>query len=312
MDALSQLVATLDLRGRMDLRCLFGPGFSVPHAPVGPWRAPFHVALAGECEVWLPAQRRAIPLRQGSLLVLPHGDAHVVRGVTARRGPAIRQVDGPVLPLKTNLAQPDAVALDLLCGEFEFTGRRRSSVLDALPEHIVVPFDATPGAAWLRGLVGMMAHEIEGRQPGAAAIVAGLCGTLFTLALRAHLAQQPQQRGVLGLMARERLAPALQAMLAEPQRAWTVDELASRCHLSRATFARQFQQAAGCGPIELLTTLRMELASRLLAQGAQDSASVGEAVGYRSEAAFNRAFARHAGVTPGRFRRAAGGRGAPA
>jgi len=27
MDALSQLVATLDLRGRMDLRCLFGPGF---------------------------------------------------------------------------------------------------------------------------------------------------------------------------------------------------------------------------------------------------------------------------------------------
>ena len=313
MDALSQLVATLDLRGRMDLRCLFGPGFSVPHQGVGPWRAPFHVALAGECEVWLPAQRRAIPLRQGSLLVLPHGDAHVVRGVSARRGPAIRTDDGQVLPLKTNLARPDAaVALDLLCGEFEFTGRRRSSVLDALPAHIVVPFDATPGAAWLRGLVGMMAHEIEQQQPGAAAIVAGLCGTLFTLALRAHLAQQPQQQGVLGLMVQERLAPALQAMLAEPQRPWTVDEMARCCHLSRATFARQFQQAAGCGPIELLTTLRMELASRLLAQGGQDSASVGEAVGYRSEAAFNRAFTRHAGMTPGRFRRAAGGRSVPA
>lgn len=312
MDPLSQLVSTLDLRGRMDLRCLFGPGFSVTHDPVGPWRAPFHVALAGACEVWLPARRCAIALREGSLLVLPHGDAHVVRGVSSRRGPAIRQVDGPVLPLKTNLTRPGPVALDLLCGEFEFAGRRRSSVLDALPAHIVVPFDATPGAAWLRGLVGMMAHEIEARQPGAAAIVAGLCGTLFTLALRAHLAQQPQQRGVLGLMARERLAPALQAMLAEPQQAWTVDELASRCHLSRATFARQFQQAAGCGPIELLTTLRMELASRLLAQGGQDSASVGEAVGYRSEAAFNRAFTKHAGITPGRFRRAAGGRGSPA
>ncbi|NKI92378.1 AraC family transcriptional regulator [Rhizobacter sp. SG703] len=308
MDALTQLVATLDLRGRMDLRCLFGPGFSVPHAATGPWRAPFHVVLAGECEVWLPAQRRAIALRQGSLLVLPHGDAHVVRGVSARRGPAIRTDDGPVLPLKTNLASPEAAALDLLCGEFEFAGRRRSSVLDALPAHIVVPFEATPGAAWLRGLVGMMAHEIEQQQPGAAAIVAGLCGALFTLALRAHLAQQPQQRGVLGLMVRERLAPALQAMLSEPQRPWTVDEMARRCHLSRATFARQFLQAAGCGPIELLTTLRMELASRLLAQGGHDSASVGEAVGYRSEAAFNRAFARHAGVTPGRFRRAAGGR----
>jgi AraC family transcriptional activator of mtrCDE len=311
VDVLSQLVATLDLRGRMDLRCLFGPGFSVPHAAIGPWRAPFHVVLAGECEVWLPAQRCAVPLRQGSLLVLPHGDAHVVRGVSARRGPAIRTDEGPVLPLKTNLVPPQAAALDLLCGEFEFAGRRRSSVLDALPSHVVVPFDATPGAAWLRGLVGMMAHEIEQQRPGAAAIVAGLCGALFTLALRAHLAQQPQQQGVLGLMARERLAPALQAMLAEPQRPWTVDEMARCCHLSRATFARQFQQAAGCGPIELLTTLRMELASRLLAQGGQDSASVGEAVGYRSEAAFNRAFTRHAGVTPGRFRRAAGGRVPP-
>lgn len=306
MDALSQLIAALDLRGRMDLRCLFGPGFSVPHTAVGPWRAPFHVAMAGECEVWLPVQRIAIPLRRGSLLVLPHGDAHVVRGLTAqaRRGPPIRLEDSPVLPLKTNLEPSEDASLDLLCGEFEFAGRRRSSVLDALPAHIVVPFDATPGEAWLRGLVGMMANEIEQQQPGAAAIVAGLCGTLFTLALRAHLAQQPQQSGVLGLMVQARLAPALQAMLAEPQRAWTVDDMANLCHLSRATFARQFQQAAGCGPIELLTTLRMELASRLLAQGGQDSATVGEAVGYRSEAAFNRAFTRHAGMTPGRFRRA--------
>ena len=47
----------------------------------------------------------------------------------------------------------------------------------------------------------------------------------------------------------------------------------------------------------------MELASRLLAVGDQDTASVGEAVGYRSEAAFNRAFTRHAGMTPGRYRR---------
>ena len=41
----------------------------------------------------------------------------------------------------------------------------------------------------------------------------------------------------------------------------------------------------------------------MLALGEQDSASIGEAVGYRSEAAFNRAFARHAGMTPGRYRR---------
>ncbi len=53
----------------------------------------------------------------------------------------------------------------------------------------------------------------------------------------------------------------------------------------------------------MLTSLRMELAARLLAAGEQDTATIGETVGYRSEAAFNRAFARHAGMTPGRYRR---------
>jgi AraC family transcriptional activator of mtrCDE len=84
-----------------------------------------------------------------------------------------------------------------------------------------------------------------------------------------------------------------------------VASLAERCHLSRATFAREFTRRVGTGPLEFLTTLRMELASRLLVQGRQDTGAIGEAVGYRSEAAFNRAFTRHAGITPGRFRRSA-------
>ncbi|HZF83848.1 MAG TPA: helix-turn-helix transcriptional regulator, partial [Burkholderiaceae bacterium] len=85
---------------------------------------------------------------------------------------------------------------------------------------------------------------------------------------------------------------------------WTVAALAARCHVSRATCAREFARRAGTGPMELLTALRMERAAHLLATGGDDTASVGEAVGYRSGAAFNRAFARYAGVTPGRFRRA--------
>ena len=97
--------------------------------------------------------------------------------------------------------------------------------------------------------------------------------------------------------------PALQAMLERPDRAWTVESLARRCNRSRASFAREFRQRAGTGPMELLTTLRMEQAAQLLARGGRDTGSVGEAVGYRSEAAFNRAFGRYAGVTPGRYRR---------
>ena len=310
MDPLSRLVTLLDPRGRMELRCLFGAAFAAPHDALGPWRAPFHVVLRGECELWLPDGDRTIALRPGSLLVLPRGAAHTLRASTpslrasaSGAGARIRTQPGALVDLKTNVRRPEQADIEILCGEFEFRGRRRSALLEALPEALVVEFAERPEFGWLQGLLRMMAHEIAHQDAGAAAIVAELSGAVFTLAVRAHLETQPGQAGVLGLMASERLAPALASMLESPGQAWTVESLAARCHLSRAAFARLFAQHAGTGPLELLTSLRMELASRLLALGEQDTATVGEAVGYRSEAAFNRAFARHAGTTPGRYRR---------
>ena len=307
MDPLSQLVTLLDPRGRMELRCLFGAAFAAPHDAIGPWRAPFHVVLRGECELWLPESRRSIALRPGSLLVLPRGAAHTLRASAfsskGGAGARIRTQAGELVDLKTNVRRPEQADIEILCGEFEFRGRRRSALLEALPECLVVEFAQRPEFGWLQGLLRMMAHEIEHQDAGAAAIVAELSGAVFTLAVRAHLETQPEQAGVLGLMANARLAPALAAMLESPERPWTVESLAARCHLSRAAFARLFAQHARTGPLELLTSLRMELASRLLALGEQDTATIGEAVGYRSEAAFNRAFARHAGMTPGRYRR---------
>jgi len=305
MDPLSHLVTLLAPRGRMELRCLFGAAFAAPHDAIGPWRAPFHVVLRGECALWLPESRQSIALRPGSLLVLPRGAAHTLRGIAESRAvPPIRTRVGDLVDLKTNVRKPEQADIEILCGEFEFRGRRRSALLEALPDCLVVEFDQRPEFGWLQGLLRMMAHEIEQQDAGAAAIVAELSGAVFTLAVRAHLETQPEHAGVLGLMANPRLAPALAAMLESPEQPWTVESLAARCHLSRAAFARLFAQHTRTGPLELLTSLRMELASRLLALGEQDTAAIGEAVGYRSEAAFNRAFARHAGTTPGRYRRA--------
>jgi len=169
-----------------------------------------------------------------------------------------------------------------------------------------------PDFGWLDGLVRMMAHEIEQQAAGSSVIVAELSGALFTLAVRAHLETQPAHAGVLGLMRSARLAPALNAMLDAPEKPWTVASLAAACHLSRASFAREFGRHARQSPLGLLTALRMELASKLLSRGAQDAASIGEAVGYLSEAAFNRAFTRYAGIPPGRYRRLAASSAPPA
>jgi hypothetical protein len=124
MDPLSRLVSLLDLKGRLDLRCLFGRQWQASHDEVGPWRAPYHILLRGECEVWLPRQDERVLLRQGSLLILPHGTAHILRtGGEAPPSP-IRQRSGAVVELKTNLARPTLAEVEILCGEFEFGGRQ--------------------------------------------------------------------------------------------------------------------------------------------------------------------------------------------
>lgn len=305
MDPLSRLVALLAPRGRMDLRCLFGQAWSAPHQAIGPWRAPFHIVLRGECELLLTPSKKALQLRSGSLLLLPRGAAHELRGVSERKLTPIRSRGGDeLLTLKTNVRGAAQADVEILCGELEFAGRRRSVLLEALPEALLVEFGRKEEFAWLESLVQLMSREVAARRPGAAAIVAELSGTLFTLAVRAHLELQPQLGGLLGLLANPRLGPALQAMLDEPQKGWTVESLARRCNLSRASFAREFSRHSDLAPLQLLTALRMELAAQLLSRGGQDTASVGEAVGYRSEAAFNRAFGRFAGTTPGRFKRA--------
>src|SRR5579862_7323912 len=139
MDPLSHLVTLLDPRGRMELRCLFGAAFAAPHDAIGPWRAPFHVVLRGQCELWLPESRQTIALRPGSLLVLPRGAAHTLRA-SSDAGPRIRTQPGELVDVKTNVRRPEQADIEILCGEFEFRGRRRSALLEALPECLVVEF----------------------------------------------------------------------------------------------------------------------------------------------------------------------------
>ncbi len=68
--------------------------------------------------------------------------------------------------------------------------------------------------------------------------------------------------------------------------------------MSRATFARHFQDKLGKSAGELLTDIRMTLAANDLKKPSASTAAVAETVGYRSEAAFKQRM----GMTPARWR----------
>jgi AraC family transcriptional activator of mtrCDE len=68
--------------------------------------------------------------------------------------------------------------------------------------------------------------------------------------------------------------------------------------------ARHFQEKLGRSANDLLTDIRMTLAVNQLRNPSVSIAAVAEAVGYHSEAAFQRVFKRRMGMTPAQWRRA--------
>jgi AraC family transcriptional activator of mtrCDE len=191
---------------------------------------------------------------------------------------------------------------EVLCGQFEFGDAASHVLLRAMPELIHVRTAGREDFAGLSSLIAMLRNESASLRPGAAAVLGQLSSALFALVIRAWLEQAEERPGLFALLAERRLQAALQAMLAEPGADWPLAKLAELCHMSRATFSRLFARMGRATPAAVLLDIRMAQAAALLAQG-MASGEVGLAVGYQSEAAFNRVFKRRFQQAPGAFRR---------
>ena len=81
-----------------------------------------------------------------------------------------------------------------------------------------------------------------------------------------------------------------------------MEDLAREAGASRTVLAERFNAVLGQAPIEYVTSWRMQLAAERIRSSNDSFAAIAADVGYVSEAAFNRAFKRVTGVTPGRWR----------
>lgn len=101
-----------------------------------------------------------------------------------------------------------------------------------------------------------------------------------------------------------RVERALAALRAEPERRFSVSELAKIAGASRATFVRSFTRAVGFTPSAWLAAQRLERARTLLVETDAGLAELASRTGYASEFSLSRAFKRRFGVAPGVLRRA--------
>lgn len=304
MDTLSRLLSLFTISTSLDTRCeLAAPWVLDEPAVTTPGTAPFHVIVEGTARLDTAALGQ-VELQAGDIVVFPGGGAHRLHAGPAQQATPVQgqASDGP-LQRKAN--EGDGPATGILCGSFVFDDGARRAMLGALPEVMIVHASRAADFPGLHALVRLLQQETVATRPGSSVVVAQLSGALFALLMRAWLAQSATRPGLFAVLADRRLGNAMQKMLESPERPWTVADLAAACFMSRATFARLFAQLSGMTPADALTQLRMARAATALSHGERAVGDVALAVGYQSEAAFNRVFKRHYGMGPGGYRRAA-------
>jgi len=301
MNSIDRLIQLANLRGSLDLRCQFRGDWALDHEPLPEGTAQYHVVLSGSCKAEMP-DGQVLDLSAGEILLLPAGAAHLLRSQGARVAPQEPEVreEGGLLPVHRLGA--GAGELDMLCGSFHY--QRGSLLMGALPAFLKVSCQDNGLGDAVASLVGLLRAEADGNQAGARFLVDALSSALFTLILRVYLQHHAPGSGTLALLGDKRLSRAWQAMLDDPAHEWTIEALAERAAMSRATFTRLFAQLAGTSPWALLTQVRMELAYRLLSTSQLSLTDIAAQVGYQSQAAFTKKFKETYGDAPGRLRRA--------
>lgn len=304
MDWLSRLFEMMPVRGRLDLRCSYGAPWRIDQGPGEANEIPYHAVIGGSAVLEDQAGGKPLRLETGDILLLPGNPRHVMHdGGGARPKPA-RNRRELNLVISENTGKGDR--LDLLCGHFTIAPPHDRLVRSYLPPRLVVHAGGNGGgenSTQLAGLVALMRGETADDRLGGRAMLNALSTAMFALVLRLASEAEDAPRGLLALAGHPRLAPAVAAMFADPARAWSLPDLANLCNMSRATLARQFQEKLGRSASDLLTDIRMTMAANELRKSSLSTGAVAEAVGYQSEAAFQRAFKSHMGVTPAQWRK---------
>lgn len=268
----------------------------------------YHLIAHGSCwgEV---AGQQPIRLNEGDVIIFPQGDAHILASAPGMRAtPDMSMFVRPTtpLPLVYELGGSGPDRARIVCCFLGCDERPFNPLLASLPRVIHLSAAAQEAAtSWLATLFSIAVRESGSARAGSENILSRLSELMFVEALRRYLeALPPTQTGWLAGLRDPVVGQALAALHAGPTEEWTVERLARVVGVSRSIIAERFTEMVGQPPMQYLALWRMQLASRLLAEGGQVVA-VAAAVGYESEAAFSRAFKKLVGQAPAAWRREA-------
>lgn len=328
MDAFSEVLSGVRLKGAMFFTAEFSAPWriSTPHcrvlapalAPGAPHIVVYHFVVEGTARAGVEG-RPDLELSPGDIVVFPQGDPHHLSA-----GPETEAVENAALlqRITTGDLSPmhgggGGAVTRFVCGYLTLDPLLCGPILESLPPILKVNVRTDRAGHWLEQSILHLLEEAVSDRAGSDAMLAKLSEVLFVDTVRRYVAGLSNQ--TTGWLAGARdpvVGKSLALLHRRPEHSWTIAELATTVGVSRSALVARFTRYLSDPPMAYLTGWRLRLAAQALTSSPKGIADVAAAVGYESEAAFNRAFKRAFGVPPARYRRqsrnAASSPGSPA
>jgi AraC-like DNA-binding protein len=264
----------------------------------------FHLLCEGTAYAEFESKRTE--LIAGDLISLPHGDAFMLGAGTSSNpldSAAVfaSSVENNITTFRAGGTGPRS---RFICGFLACDRMIAETIIAGLPRLLRVNLRNDSSGRWLESSLAFAVAESAKRKAGTTAMVTKLSEAAFVETLRRYLLHLPP--GQTGWLAGARdpvVGNALRLIHREPAYQWTLASLAQKSGTSRTALATRFRRFLGESPIAYLTRWRLVLGARSLAGSSSGVAQIAADVGYKSEAAFNRAFKRVYGLPPARYRR---------
>lgn len=301
MDILSQLLDDIHLGG-VEFRYLQAGrpwGFAFNSQGL----SSFHLVLSGGARLRIEGEPELL-LEPGDMAIVTSGRSHQMMDAEQPLTAALPEIASEVVGhgLEPLVLGGEGVITNMLSARFSFDVDLARPLLSALPMVLTLRGLNERPPEWMRIGLEFLAQEGYGRS-GRQAIINRVGGILFIECVRDYVESLPAGANNWLLALRDpALSTVLSAMHREPERPWSVPELAQLACLSRSAFADRFGSVMGKPPLTYLAEHRMRLAVWQLRHTQQPVCRIAEMVGYASETAFSQAFKRVYGSSPSRYR----------
>lgn len=324
-DLLTQILLGLRLEGVEYGRCLM----RAPWAIAFPARkeARFHFLARGTAWLKTPGSDW-VRLDAGDAVLLPRGSAHVLASAPDLPAVEIDAIARRTVAEDIYLVGAEAVAMAgamtaagadapaetapaegspdvMFCGAMRFNLDPLHPLLAMMPDAMRAN-DLARRDPTVPTLLEAMEREVALDRIGACVILSRLADVLAASIIRAWVeCACNDASGWIAAVQCPGIGKVIAAIHNEPERDWSVPELAGLMGASRSRFAEAFTKTVGESPAKYVAKVKMFQARRWIAHEGMRVAVAADRLGYDSEASFSRAFKRIVGQPPGALRRSA-------